>query len=95
MVNTEQPVTPEGLTFGDLKNLFMERYPDISEEKLAAVIAQFIEEIPFAATITDDGLLVAMPDGRLKMPVAVARVIDELKAFAGDAYPFFDRRLSS
>lgn len=95
MVNSGHPVTPDGVTCGDLEALFEERFPGIQDENLAALIAQFIEEIPFAATMTSDGVLVPIPSQPLKIPAAVSTILEDLKTIAGDAYPYFRRQAAS
>lgn len=93
MFNSNHPVTPDGVTCDDLEKLFKERFPSITDTDLAALIAQFIEEIPFTAAMTSDGVLVSLHEHR--MPNPVARIVEDLKSIAGDAYPFYKRRLAS
>lgn len=89
MLNSGYVVTPDGVTCNDLAQLFAERFPGISDEKLAALVAQFIEEIPFAAALTSDGVLVPMHEESPKMPATVMQIVEDLKAFAGESYPAF------
>jgi hypothetical protein len=88
------PVTPDGATFGDLETIFRERFPGIRDDKLAAIIAQFLEEIPFAAAMTDDGILAPLHDSSA-MPSNIAAVLNDLKETAGDAYPYFQKQMAS
>lgn len=95
MLNSGYVVTPDGVTCNDLALLFAERFPGISDERLAALVAQFIEEIPFAAALTCDGVLVPMHDKSPRIPDKVLRIVEDLKAFAGESYPAFDTKPAS
>lgn len=95
MIRSLHPVTPDGATCGDLESLFRERFPDAPDTHIAALIAQFIEDVPFSAIMTSDGMLIANPSPKHGIPKTVVRIIEDLKTIAGDSYPYFRRSVSS
>lgn len=94
MVRACISVTPDGATFGDLETIFKERFPEMPDDKLAAILAQFIEEIPFAVSMTHDGVLTPLHEAT-EMPGHIAAILNDLKDAAGAAYPYFKKQLAS
>jgi len=74
-------VTPE-----DLEQVFRRNYPRATDQQIAALMAAFLEEVP-AQAVLDDGGSPRADAIEEDWPEAVAAWVDELKKFAGDAYP--------
>ena len=81
MSQSEELVTTE-----DLEQVFRDTYPSATDQEIAALMAAFLEELPAQAVLDDGGLTRAdaIEEGWSDQRAAW---IDELKKFAGDAYP--------
>jgi hypothetical protein len=77
---------PDLVTTEDLEQYFRETYPRATDQEIAALMAEFLEEVAAQALLDDGGLTRAdaIEDGWRE---AVAGWIGELKEFAGNAYP--------
>jgi len=77
---------PDLVTTEDLEQYFREKYPRATDQQIAALMAEFLEEVAAQALLDDGGLTRAdaIEDGWRE---AVAAWIGELKEFAGNAYP--------
>ena len=77
---------PDLVTTEDLEQYFREKYPRATDQQIAALMAEFLEEVAAQALLDDGGLTRAdaIKDGWRE---AVAAWIGELKEFAGNAYP--------
>ena len=77
---------PRLVTTEDLEQMFRRIFLRATDQRIAALMAAFLEEVP-AETVLDDGGLAradAIDEGWRER---VAAWIGELKKFAGDAYP--------
>ena len=74
------------VTSEDLEQWFRDTYPGATDQDIAAFMAAFLEEVP-AQAVLDDGGLTRADAIEESWPEKRAAWIDELKKFAGDAYP--------